>query len=101
MDLILQVFFNLDGSIIPFHMKKQTYSLYTTLLYCMQENCSDDGQRDCPVSCQSYFQSIPDVLCRGFLDSFYSPTANVLSNKAFPLPWDKTLGFPRKRFVKT
>lgn len=35
------------------------------------------------------------------MDSFYSPAAHVLSDRAFPLLRDKTLAFPRKRFIKT
>lgn len=41
---------------------------------------------DCPGSCRNYACSVPDVLCRGFLDAFYNTVTNVLTIRAFPAP---------------
>lgn len=78
---------------------KSKLTFYTSLVYSLRDTAKEMARGDCPDSCRNYACSVPDVLCRGFLDAFYSAVTNVLSIRAFPVPMGPRVQFSQGRYL--
>lgn len=78
---------------------KSKLTFYTSLVYSLRDTAKEMAWGDCPDSCRNYACSVPDVLCRGFLDAFYSAVTNVLSIRAFPVPMGPRVQFSQGRYL--